>query len=87
MRFLDKLPEETNAVLARGLNHYGNDVVRSWSEGIADSTGLEAGAVRNLIVVQEATPRHLEFFADASAVVQANPEWLRPWAERDKATF
>jgi hypothetical protein len=86
-RYLNEIPRKTAPALARGLNAIGELWVRSMAVNLADYTGLEAGAIMNLTVVHKATPGHLEYDADATAVVTASPDWLRPWAERDKSTF
>jgi hypothetical protein len=86
-RYLDELPPHLPAALARGLNFYGEQTVRGMAETLADQYGLETGAVMNLIVVRRASPGNLKFEADASAVARADPQWLRPWQERDIKTF
>jgi hypothetical protein len=84
---VDGIERKVNAAIVDGVNHYGEMVVRNWAEQLAESTGLEPGAVLRLIVVKPARSGKHEFTADASAIKNANPQWMRPWVERDHAEF
>jgi hypothetical protein len=84
---VDGIERKVNAAIADGLNHYGEMVVRNWAEELAESSGLEPGAVLRLIVVKPARSNKHVFTADASAIKNANPQWMRPWTERDHAEF
>jgi hypothetical protein len=85
--YLGKIPERSNAAIVRGVNAYGQQVVRTWAEQLADRAGLEPGAVMRLIVIKEARGGKHEFVADASAILNSNPAWQRPWQERDQSAY
>jgi hypothetical protein len=85
-RFLDQIPKKTKAAAARALNAYGDEVVRGTAQALADKTGLDVNDVGNLIVVDPATPDHLNWVMDASAVYPSNDQ-SRVWEGRDTNEF
>jgi len=86
-RYLEQVSRELRPACARALNAFGVQVVRSMASTIAESRGLEVGAVAELIRVREATASDLTWEADASSVVSPAVEWHRPWDARSTAEF
>lgn len=84
-RYLDELPEETDAAIARGLNDYGAGVADRVAQRIAAKGDLSWTEVRSMIDVKEATPRRLVWEADWSKFSQ--PEWTRQFPTRDTKEF
>jgi hypothetical protein len=86
-RYLESMPAKLGPALARGLNAFGDEATQAMAKNLAAKYDLEAGAVMNLLVVRRASPGHLKYEVDGSAVAKTDPRWLRPWEERDQSAF
>src|SRR5262252_2326773 len=86
-RFLDEMPRRTKPAMARALNTYGEGVLRSVVDSIAERTDLPSGAIFNAINVKEASPDDLIWEMDASQVLPGAMDWERPWESRDTKQF
>jgi hypothetical protein len=86
-RYLDEMPKRTRPAIARAINDYGAGVVDGTAQVIADQTGLAMHDIRSLIEIREATPDHLVWEMDASAVATPPPDWERPWEKRSSKAF
>jgi hypothetical protein len=86
-RYLDEIPKRTRPAVARAMNDYGRGVVDGTAQVIADQTGLAMHSVRDMIEVEEATPNHLVWKMDASAVAVPPQDWERPWDKRSNKAF
>lgn len=85
-RFLEQVPRKGKAALARAINAYGKQVVRSAAEAISEQTDLQVDDIMDLIEVSEATPENIVWSMDASAVTPA-ASWERPWDQRETSEF
>src|SRR3954471_19949976 len=86
-RFLEEAPRKGKAALARAINAYGKQVVRSAAEAIADQTDLQVDDIIDMIEVSEASPENIVWTMDASAVTPAAAVWERPWEQRETSEF
>ena len=87
-RYLDEVPKQTKAAVARAMNDYGRGVADAKAAAIAAELDLNAFDVRSLITVREATPGNLRWEMDATAIAKRSPEdWARPWASRSNKDF
>jgi hypothetical protein len=85
-RFMNNVPKRTPIAVSRALNTVGDNVAHNVAQYIADQTGFDPSDVFGTFEIREATPDHLTWSLDNSAM-STKMDWSRPWATTNDTGF